>query len=153
MNIKKEVDKRHLDTHQLLSILKEEDEKGGNRENIYILCKGNTLCASIGIETLGGVITLLLEKGLTVPCEVEHIFSTNSDNQSAISIHILQGEKPVVTDSGIKSLGKFNLIGFMPAPRGVPQVKATFKVGSDGHFLIDAVDLAAGKQITVLKEM
>ena len=76
MNIKKVVDKHHLDAHQLLSILKEEDERGENREGIYVLCKRNTLCTSISIETLGGVSTSFIERNTTIPTTKSQIFST-----------------------------------------------------------------------------
>ncbi|MGD8444394.1 MAG: molecular chaperone DnaK [Desulfobacterales bacterium] len=98
---------------------------------------------SLGIETLGGVMTRLIEKNTTIPTKKSKIFSTAADNQSAVSIHVLQGEREMVP--GNKTLGRFELIGIPPAPRGVPQIEVTFDIDANGIVDVSAKDNATGK--------
>ncbi len=98
---------------------------------------------SLGIETLGGVMTKLIEKGTTIPVKKTQIFSTAEDNQSAVTIHVLQGEREFAKDN--KSLGQFNLEGIPPAPRGVPQIEVTFDIDANGILTVSAKDKATGK--------
>jgi len=85
---------------------------------------------SLGIETLGGVMTRLIEKNTTIPCKKSQIFSTAADNQPAVSIHVLQGERQMAADN--RTLGRFELVGIPPAPRGVPQIEVTFDIDANG---------------------
>jgi molecular chaperone DnaK len=101
---------------------------------------------SLGIETLGNVFTKLIERNTTIPAKKTQIFSTATDNQSAVTIHVLQGERPMVTDPGMKSLGRFDLIGIPPAPRGVPQIEVTFDIDANGILNVSAKDLGTGKE-------
>jgi len=98
---------------------------------------------SLGIETLGGVTTKLIEKGTTIPVKKSQVFSTAEDNQSAVTIHVLQGEREFARDN--KSLGQFNLEGIPPAPRGVPQIEVTFDIDANGILTVSAKDKATGK--------
>ncbi len=98
---------------------------------------------SLGIETLGGVATKLIEKNTTIPSQKSQVFSTAADNQTSVEIHITQGERPMATDN--KSLGKFILDGIPPAPRGMPQVEVTFDVDANGILSVTAKDKASGK--------
>ncbi len=98
---------------------------------------------SLGIETLGGVMTKLIEKGTTIPVKKTQIFSTAEDNQTAVTIHVLQGEREFAKDN--KSLGQFNLEGIPPAPRGVPQIEVTFDIDANGILTVSAKDKATGK--------
>src|SRR5438477_375911 len=99
---------------------------------------------SLGIETLGGVFTRLIERNTTIPTRKSEIFSTASDNQSAVTIHVLQGERDVA--SGNKSLGQFNLEGIPPAARGMPQIEVTFDIDANGILHVSAKDKATGKE-------
>jgi molecular chaperone DnaK len=98
---------------------------------------------SLGIETLGGVTTKIIEKGTTIPVKKSQIFSTAEDNQPAVTIHVVQGEREFAKDN--KSLGMFELTGIPPAPRGVPQIEVTFDIDANGILTVSAVDKASGK--------
>ncbi len=98
---------------------------------------------SLGIETLGGVFTKIIEKNTTIPVKKSQVFSTAQDNQPAVSIHVLQGEREFSKDN--KTLGKFDLVGINPAPRGVPQVEVTFDIDANGIVNVSAQDKATGK--------
>jgi molecular chaperone DnaK len=99
---------------------------------------------SLGIETMGGVMTRLIEANTTIPTRKTETFSTASDGQSSVEIHILQGERPMARDN--RSLGKFNLDGIMPAPRGVPQIEVSLDIDANGILSVTAQDKATGKQ-------
>ncbi|MCB4766829.1 MAG: Hsp70 family protein, partial [Sulfurovum sp.] len=98
---------------------------------------------SLGIETLGGVTTKVIEKGTTIPAKKSQVFSTAEDNQPAVSIHVLQGEREFAKDN--KSLGMFELRDIPPAPRGVPQIEVTFDIDANGILTVSAVDKGTGK--------
>ncbi len=99
---------------------------------------------SLGIETLGGVMTKLIQKNTTIPTKAQQVFSTADDNQGAVTIHVLQGERDMA--SGNKSLGQFNLEGIPPAPRGMPQIEVTFDIDANGILHVSARDKATGKE-------
>jgi molecular chaperone DnaK len=99
---------------------------------------------SLGIETLGGIMTKLIQKNTTIPTKASQVFSTADDNQSAVTIHVLQGEREVA--SGNKSLGQFNLEGIPPAPRGTPQIEVIFDIDANGIMHVTAKDKATGKE-------
>ncbi len=99
---------------------------------------------SLGIETLGGVMTKLIEKNTTIPVKKSQVFSTAQDNQPAVSIHVLQGEREFSNDN--KTLGRFDLTGIAPAPRGVPQIEVTFDIDANGIVNVSASDKATGKK-------
>src|SRR5688500_18562836 len=99
---------------------------------------------SLGIETLGGVMTKLIQKNTTIPTKAQQVFSTADDNQGAVTIHVLQGERDVA--GGNKSLGQFNLEGIPPAPRGMPQIEVTFDIDANGILHVSAKDKATGKE-------
>ena len=99
---------------------------------------------SLGIETLGGVMTKVIEKGTTIPVKKSQVFSTAEDNQSAVTIHVLQGEREFAKDN--KSLGQFNLEGIPAAPRGVPQIEVTFDIDANGVLNVSAKDKGTGKE-------
>jgi molecular chaperone DnaK len=102
---------------------------------------------SLGIETLGGVLTRLIEKNTTIPCRKSQVFSTAADNQPAVSIHVLQGEREMARDN--KTLGNFELTGIPAAPRGVPQVEVTFDIDANGIVHVSAKDLGTGKEQSI----
>jgi molecular chaperone DnaK len=102
---------------------------------------------SLGIETLGGVMTKLIEKNSTIPCRKSQVFSTAADNQPAVSIHVLQGEREMAPDN--KTLGNFELTGIPLAPRGVPQVEVTFDIDANGIVHVSAKDLGTGKEQSI----
>lgn len=99
---------------------------------------------TLGIETLGGVMTPLIERNTTIPTKKSQIFSTAEDFQTAVTIHVLQGERPLAKDN--ISLGNFNLVGIPPAPRGVPQIEVTFDIDANGILSVGAKDLGTGKE-------
>lgn len=99
---------------------------------------------SLGVETLGGVMTTLIERNTTIPVRRSEIFSTAEDNQTAVDIHILQGERPMAADN--MSLGRFRLEGIPPAPRGIPQIEVTFDIDANGILNVTAKDKATGKE-------
>jgi len=102
---------------------------------------------SLGIETLGGVFTKLITKNTTIPTKANQVFSTADDNQTAVTIHVLQGEREIA--SGNKSLGQFNLTDLPPAPRGMPQIEVTFDIDANGILHVSAKDKATGKEAKI----
>ncbi len=102
---------------------------------------------SLGIETLGAVFTKLIEKNTTIPTRKSQIFSTAADNQPAVSIHVLQGEREMASDN--KTLGRFELVGIPPAPRGLPQIEVTFDIDANGIVHVSAKDLGTGKEQSI----
>ncbi|MBW1691212.1 MAG: molecular chaperone DnaK [Deltaproteobacteria bacterium] len=102
---------------------------------------------SLGIETLGGVFTKLIEKNTTIPTKKSQIFSTAADNQPAVSIHVLQGEREMAANN--KTLGRFELVGIPPAPRGMPQIEVTFDIDANGIVNVSAKDLGTGKEQSI----
>ncbi|MEM2226794.1 MAG: molecular chaperone DnaK [Candidatus Bathyarchaeia archaeon] len=108
---------------------------------------------SLGVETLGGIFTKIIERNTTIPVRRSQIFTTAEDFQTTVTIHVLQGERPMAADN--LSLGKFNLVGIPPAPRGVPQIEVTFDIDANGILHVSAKDLATGKEqkITITSSM
>lgn len=102
---------------------------------------------SVGIETLGGVMTKLIEANTTIPTRKSEVFSTAADNQPSVEIHVLQGERPLAKDD--KTLGKFHLDGIAPAPRGIPQIEVTFEIDANGILNVSAKDKATGKEQSI----
>ncbi len=102
---------------------------------------------SLGIETLGGVFTKLIERNTTIPTKKSQVFSTAADNQTAVDVHVLQGERPMSKDN--KELGRFQLIGIPPAPRGIPQIEVTFDIDANGIVHVKAKDLGTGKEQSI----
>jgi molecular chaperone DnaK len=100
---------------------------------------------TLGIETLGGVFTKLIERNTTIPTRKSEIFSTAADNQPSVEVHVLQGEAEMANSPGVRSLGKFQLTGIPPAPRGTPQIEVTFDIDANGIVNVSAKDLASGK--------
>jgi len=117
---------------------------GGNVNDVLLL---DVTPLSLGIETLGGVMTRLIEKNTTIPAQKGQVFSTAEDNQPAVSVHVLQGEREMA--SGNKTLGRFELLGIPPAPRGTPQIEVTFDIDANGIVDVSAKDLATGKQQSI----
>src|SRR5512145_3214136 len=99
---------------------------------------------SLGIETLGGVMTPLIQRNTTIPTKKSEVFTTAADNQTSVEVHVLQGERPMARDN--RTLGKFHLVGIPPAPRGVPQVEVTFDIDANGILNVSAKDTATGRQ-------
>lgn len=99
---------------------------------------------TLGIETMGSVMTKLIEANTTIPCKKSEVFSTATDNQTEVTIHVLQGERPMAAQN--KSIGQFNLTGIAPAPRGVPQIEVTFDIDANGILKVSAKDKATGKE-------
>ena len=102
---------------------------------------------SLGIETLGGICTKLIERNTTIPTKKSQIFSTATDNQTSVEIHVLQGEREFAKDN--KTLGRFSLVGIAPAPRGVPQIEVTFDIDANGIVSVSAVDKATNKSQSI----
>ena len=102
---------------------------------------------SVGIETLGNVMTKLIEANTTIPTRKSEVFSTAVDNQPSVEIHVLQGERPMAKDD--KTLGRFHLDGITPAPRGVPQIEVTFEIDANGILNVSAKDKATGKEQSI----
>src|SRR5439155_9198878 len=99
---------------------------------------------SLGIETLGGVMTTLLPRNTTIPTKKSEVFSTAADNQTSVEVHVLQGERPMARDN--KTIGRFHLDGIPPAPRGVPQIEVGFDIDANGILHVSAKDRATGKE-------
>ncbi|MBI4611844.1 MAG: molecular chaperone DnaK [Candidatus Rokubacteria bacterium] len=99
---------------------------------------------SLGIETLGGVLTTLIQRNTTIPTKKSEIFTTAADSQTSVEVHVLQGERPMARDN--RTLGKFHLVGIPPAPRGIPQVEVTFDIDANGILNVSAKDMATAKQ-------
>ena len=103
---------------------------------------------TLGIETMGGVATPLIEKNTTIPTKAQQVFSTAEDNQTAVTVHVLQGERDVA--SGNKSLGRFDLSDIPTAPRGVPQIEVAFDIDANGILNVSAKDKATGKEQSIV---
>ncbi|HCR70364.1 MAG TPA: molecular chaperone DnaK, partial [Anaerolineae bacterium] len=114
---------------------------GGEVKDILLL---DVTPLSLGVETMGSVMTVMIERNTTIPVRKTETYSTAADNQTAVDIHVLQGERPMAQDN--MSLGRFRLDGIPPAPRGIPQVEVTFDIDANGILNVTAKDKATGKE-------
>ena len=114
---------------------------GGDVKGLLLL---DVTPLSLGIETMGGVFTKLIDRNTTIPTKKSQVFSTAADNQTSVEVHVLQGEREMAADN--KTLGKFQLTGIAPAPRGVPQIEVTFDIDANGIVNVSAKDLGTGAE-------
>src|SRR5204862_7238849 len=118
--------------------------RGGGVKDMLLL---DVTPLSRAIETLGGVMTKIIQKNTTIPTKANQVFSTADDNQTAVTVHVLQGEREMAT--GNKSLGRFDLTGIPAAPRGVPQIEVTFDIDANGILHVSAKDKGTGKEAKI----